>query len=103
MSTTHTTYLHLNVKNTDSALLCDIFHRLHAGTVVITAELRMLDEPTSRHQVQEGLLGGVVVFASILLTWARGTSGVYAYTQRTLAEILLFTCGLSQCPRAFRG
>ena len=70
-------YLHLNIENTYSALLCDILHRLNTGAVVVSSKLRMLDESVLAHEIQKVFLGRVVIFASMLLTWSRSPGGIY--------------------------
>lgn len=72
-------YLHLNIENTYSALLCDVLHRLNTGAVVVSSKLRMLDESVLAHEIQKVFLGRVVIFASMLLTWSRSPRSIYVY------------------------
>lgn len=72
-------YLHFNIENTYSALLCNILHRLNTGAVVVSSKLRMLDESVLAHEIQKVFLGRVIIFASMLLTWSRSPGGIYIY------------------------
>jgi hypothetical protein len=68
------TYLHLNVQNTCPSLLSDRLDRLHAGTVVVAAELRMLDECILRNELSEVFYGREVIGDTLFLTVARRAS-----------------------------
>lgn len=48
---------------------------MDAGAVVVSSELRMLDESIPAHEIQKVLLGRVVVFATMLLArpWGPGS------------------------------
>lgn len=70
------THLHLNVQNARSALISYVFHCLHACPVEIASELRMLNEATVFHHLQEVLLGRVVVVDAILLAFSRCSGGM---------------------------
>lgn len=69
-------YLHLNIKNADPSALRNVLDGLHTGPVVIPPELRVLDEPVPRHEVEKVFFGRVVVFAAMLLAGPRGARGV---------------------------
>lgn len=72
-------YLHFNIENTYSALLCNVLHRLNTGAVIVSSKLRMLDESVLAHEIQKVFLGRVIIFASMLLTWSRSPGGIYIY------------------------
>lgn len=71
-----TAYLHLNVQNTRPPLLRHILHRLHAGPVEITPELRMLDEPVLLDELLECLLRHEIVSDAVLLARSRRARGM---------------------------
>lgn len=70
------TYLHFNVQDASPVLLRNILDGLDAGTVVVRAELSMLDEATSIYKLQEVLLSDEVILFAILLCASRGTGSV---------------------------
>lgn len=72
--------LHLDIQNTDALLLGDVLDGLHGGSVMVSAELGMLDEAVGGNEFEESLLGSEVVFAAVLLTSARLT-GCVCYGQ----------------------
>lgn len=81
-------YLHLDIKNAYFALLGDVLHRLYAGTIHIAAELRVLDEAIVVNELLEGILGGEVIFATVLFARsgrARSIYGVLVRFDRTHA------------------
>lgn len=80
-------YLHLDVQDTDSLLLCNGLHGLLAGTVAVATELGMFNKSVVGDQFQERFLVGEVVGNTVLLARARGTSSVYAHAQKTLASV----------------
>lgn len=69
-------HLHLNVQNACSALISHVLHSLYARPVEVASELRMLNEATLVHHLQEVLFGGVVVVYSIFLAVSRTSCGM---------------------------
>lgn len=70
------TYLHLDIKNTDPLLLCNGLHGLLASTVVVAAKLSVLYKAIFGNEIEEVGFRDKVVGDSVLLTGARGTSSV---------------------------
>lgn len=70
------TYLHLNIQNTRPPLIRHILDRLHTRPVEVAPELSMLNETSLVHQLQELLLGGIVVVDAIFLSFPGGTGRV---------------------------
>ena len=70
------TYLHLDIQNTNSTLLGHILHSLNAGSVKIAAKLCMLDEVPVLYELQELIFIGEVVFSSMLFAFSWPSSRV---------------------------
>lgn len=70
------TYLHFNIQDTYSALLSNVLHGLDASAVVVSAELRMLDEPIAVHKAKEIFLGREEVFPAVFFAGSWGAGGV---------------------------
>lgn len=72
-----TTHLHLNIQNTDSALVGYILHGFLRRSVAIGRELSVLDKGILGHEVQECLARHKMVVDTVDFILARRTGSVF--------------------------